>query len=172
MKRREFRMITRSRLVHRHLSMDGFTGEAGILYISGVSEPWKVKNSTGRDILIADEGYTWLQLSPDEGGWWLTVMYDAAGNLKQYYFDITMDNFISENGEPGFTDMYLDIVMEPEGKWRLLDRDELDGALADGDITASEHSLAVKRAEELIARVGGNEKWWRNLCDKIRNEIS
>jgi predicted RNA-binding protein associated with RNAse of E/G family len=172
MKRREFRRITGSRLEHRHMVVEGFSGEAGLLYISQVAEPWIVRNSDGDGVVIADSGYSWLQLSPDQGGWWLTVMYDAEGKLKQYYFDITLENFISEDGEPGFTDLYLDIVMEPGGNWRLLDADELDRALETGSITREEHSLATGSAKKLIRRVDGNEAWWRKLCAGIRAELN
>lgn len=170
MDRREFKRIKESKLRHGHVCMDGFSGYAGVMEIISVTEPWMVKSSLGR-VCIADAGYTWLQLSPDEGGWWLTVMYDPEGNLRQYYFDVTLENFVDEDGMPGFTDLYLDVVMNPGGSWVLLDRDELDGALKSGEITPDEHALAVKRSEKVISQIEGREDVWREICEKAMKMI-
>ena len=171
MARREFSRILRSDLKYTRVSLEGFSGNAGLLDIQEVSAPWKVSGING-EVVIADAGYKWLQLSPDEAGWWLTVMYDTDMKLVQYYFDITLENYILINGEPGFVDLFLDIIMEPGGEWRLIDRDELDVAWRKGRICEKEHALALMRAENLIGRIDGNEGWWRRLCKNCIDILS
>lgn len=170
MKRREFSRIARSELAFCHMETEGFAGWAGLLDISDVSEVWKVRGRNG-EVIIADRGYTWLQLSPDTGGWWLTVMYDPDGRLKQYYFDITLDNFVDSDGVPGFSDLYLDIVLNPDGTWVMLDRDELDAALDSGEISREVHDLAVERAEHVLEMIDGRETYWRTLCANVTEHI-
>ena len=138
---------------------------AGLLDIDAVREPLTVR-SVLREAVIADAGYTWLQLSPDRGGWWLTVMYDQNGDLVQYYFDITLRNFIAEDGEPRFVDLYLDVVMDPAGYWALLDQDELCEARNLQNITESEYRTALERAAYVIGMLDGKEAHWRALCAK------
>ena len=159
---RQFRMA--------RVETEDFCGTAGLIEIGDVLEPLRVR-SVLSEVVIADAGYSWLQLSPDEGGWWLTVMYDAGGELVQYYFDVTLRNYIAQDGEPRFVDLYLDVVMDPTGRWVLLDQDELDEALAAGNITEAEYKLATERAEHVIGMVNGREAYWRALCARCLDDL-
>ena len=125
MYRREFKRITSSSLRWKEIDTGVFTGYAGILDIIDTSEIWKV-SSLGDSTIIAAPGYKWLQLSPHDASWWLTVMYDTEGALVQYYFDIIGNRWLSEAGEPRFCDMFADVVMLPDGKYCVLDREELE----------------------------------------------
>ncbi len=165
MARRTWKRLLGSQFKMTRVEMEGFRGMAGVLEIGTVRAPLRVK-SVLSEVVIADTGYTWLQLGPDRGGWWLTVMYDAKGELVQYYFDITLRNFIAEDGEPRFVDLFLDVVMDPAGRWVLLDQDELCDAWTAGNITEVEYRLALERAAHVIQMVDGKEAHWRAICDK------
>jgi predicted RNA-binding protein associated with RNAse of E/G family len=170
MARKTWKRLTDRQFQMARVETEGFRGMAGLIEIRSVREPLVVK-SVLSEVVIADAGYSWLQLSPDKGGWWLTVMYDANGALVQYYFDVTLRNFIAEDGEPRFVDLYLDVVMDPAGRWVLLDRDELDEALALGNITDAEHALAIARAERVVRMVDGKEPFWRALCGRCMDAV-
>lgn len=170
MQRREFRRITSAKLSWKHVTLSGFSGFAGMLDIEETDGAWLIPSVSGR-ICIAAPGYRWLQLSPSEGGWWLTVMYDTGGELVQYYFDIIARNYLSENGEPRFIDMFLDVVMSSDGQWRLLDASELDAALECGLIDPSAHREAHEQAQSLIGMIDGKEEYWRDLCAHVIKEI-
>ncbi len=166
MQRREWKQFLRRKCLIAAVDTPEFAGHAGLLRILEVSEPFV------RRVTLADSNYTWLQLAPEEGRWWLTVMYDPAGRLLQYYFDITARNFVADSGEPMFEDLFLDIVMQPDGDLILLDRDELDLALERGMITPALHAEALRAADELLAQLRGYEPKWRALCarEKLRLE--
>lgn len=166
MARREFRRITRSSLKSAYVETDGFRGYAGLLSIYETDGQWRVKAPDG-EAVIADAGYTWLQAAPDTGDWWLTVMYDVEGRLVQFYFDIVDSVYISDSGEPRFRDLFLDIVMQPDGSYVTLDMDELDAALLRGEISREQHAAACRRAEKLVSEIEGREEYWSALCDTI-----
>lgn len=171
MARRTWKRLLDKRCRISHVETEGFHGMAGLLKIRDVREPLVVK-SVLREVVVADAGYTWLQLSPDRGGWWLTVMYNDKKELIQYYFDVTLRNFIAPDGEPRFVDLYLDVVMDPDGKWVLLDRDELDDALERGNITEAEHALALTRADHIVRMIRGKQANWRALCARCMDIVT
>ena len=78
MARREWTQILRRETAIIPAEDDDFRGYAGLMRILEVSEPFV------RRVTLADAGYTWLQLAPTDGHWWLTVMYDPDGALNQY----------------------------------------------------------------------------------------
>ena len=171
MARREFTRITRSELFYAYIETAEFSGYAGVLHILGTDGIWEVKSGGSREV-IAAPGYTWLQLAPRDAGWWLTVMYDVSGNLVQYYFDIVDSVYLSEKGEPRFKDLFLDIVMLPDGTYALLDRDELDSAFSEGRIKESQYKKAWNTARKLIDSIEGKENHWRKLCSDIMTDIN
>jgi predicted RNA-binding protein associated with RNAse of E/G family len=57
---------------------------------------------------------------------------------------------VDERGVPCYEDLYLDIVISPEGETLLLDVDELDEALRLGEITQSQYDFAWHEASALL----------------------
>ena len=55
------------------------------------------------------------------------------------------------DGVPWFDDLYLDLVVKPDGFIHEDDRDELDEALRAGDITPAQHRMAIDTADMLRA---------------------
>ena len=165
MARREWTQILRRETAIAPAEDGDFRGYAGLMRILEVTEPFV------RRVTLADAGYTWLQLAPTGGHWWLTVMYDPDGALIQYYFDITWRNYLSPAGEPMFEDLYLDAVMQPDGQVRVLDRDELDAAREAGEITPEQHALAVREKDALLDRLRGHEPEWRMHCARQKARL-
>ena len=165
MKRREWTQILRRQTVIEAVEAPDFRGHAGLMRILEVSRPFV------RRVTLADAGYTWLQLAPRAGHWWLTAMYDPQGRLVQYYFDITWRNFLAPDGEPMFEDLYLDVVMQADGALLLLDRDELEAAFAAEEITSEQRTLALDELDALCARLRGREPEWRRLCAREKARL-
>ena len=126
----------------------GAETEAQLMHIGRVDAPFSVPGKDGR-VVIADTGYGWLQLAPKDGHWWMTAMYTPEGRPVQYYFDITGGNVLTEGADAWFEDMYLDYVLHTDGTLAELDRDELDAALANGEIDA-EMFRAVLQSGEML----------------------
>lgn len=92
-------------------------------------------------------GYNACQLKKN---WSVTTMFDDRDNIIQWYFDITKQNSIDENGQPFYDDLYLDIVVFPSGEVVLFDEDELKEALESGDITQSDFNLAYSEVNKIM----------------------
>lgn len=124
-------------------------GEAALIHIIKAAKTG-IGQFRGEPVVIYRDNYHWLQVCMADCHWWLTAMVDETGEITQYYFDITLENQLLGNRDSWFTDIYLDVVMMPDGRIDLLDADELDDALACGEITAEQHACAHVWAKELI----------------------
>jgi len=116
-------------------------------------------------VLIADAGYAWLQAAEDGGRIWMTAMYDRDGNFVQIYFDITRGNDLSDPENPKFEDLYLDLVVKTDGTLLELDREELDAALARGEVAKPECEAAVEAMERLKKHLAGHMEGFLAYCE-------
>ena len=120
-----------------------------IRFTDGEANYWQTPKA-GR-IQVTGAGMTWLQLIPDDSSHVITIKYFPDGihdsERKNYpvtsnpkyqpsiwYVDIIDGIEYDEDGVAVFIDKYLDVIFTPEGDVKVDDRDELDGALASGDI--------------------------------------
>ena len=71
-----------------------------------------------------ENGCKWLEFYPENSNVAMTVGYDIENNILDWYFDI-IDRVGIQNGNPYFEDLYLDILMTPDNKIKLLDEDEI-----------------------------------------------
>lgn len=140
-----------------------FTSAVGLIHIKSVSEP-SIKHYLNKAVKIVDNDFYWLQFAPKEKQFWLTVMFNEKEELIQYYFDITKENIILDNGESYFYDIFLDIVMLTDGNLFLLDEDELEEALNENTITKDEFVKAHEVADDIMSKLKGNESELREFC--------
>ena len=127
-------------------------GMLGILEIKKVREP-SCKEYDGKELCIAGNQYTWIQYFIDEKNFAITAMLDDQKELVQYYIDVAKDYEIDERGLPYFDDLYLDVVLLPNGKIYVLDEDELEDAYKSGDVTKEEYELAWYTTKWIIAAI-------------------
>lgn len=142
----------------------------GLLYMKRVNAPFFVKSFSKR-IQITGEGYTWLQLAPENEHFWATVMFDEKGNLFQYYFDISYENHLDDPEGAWFYDMILDVVMRPGGDIVKLDRHELIELLKSGEVSKELYDLAVMSERQLISDIAGKETEIRRMCEELRRDL-
>ena len=121
--------------------------------------------------MIYQDDYHWLQIAMADCHWWLTVMVDSSGEITQYYFDITLENQLLASRDSWFTDIYLDVVMMPDGRLDLLDADELDEALQDGEITAEQHQMAHLWAQELMEELPQQLPKLKVFCEELFTQL-
>ena len=91
MRRSDWHRILERKYTVSPCSFQGMEGVVSLLQIQKVTGPLTVKKEDG-DILIADKGFSWLQLAFKEQFFWATVMFDDQGKFLQAYFDITAGN--------------------------------------------------------------------------------
>lgn len=126
-----------------------FNGYASAIFVDKVHERLAFKLGTEEHCLL-DDGYTWILRLPMGENWSLTTMFDDKDNIIEWYFDITKENSLDENGQPFYDDLYLDVVAFPSGDVVLFDEDELKEALESGNITQGEFDLAYREAHKIM----------------------
>jgi len=142
-------------------------GYVSHINIVEVKEKGCINSIDGSKLCIADTGYERLLFLPDGQNWCLTAMYARKKEIIEWYFDITKNNYIDENGIPWYDDLYLDIIIFPDGKILLIDEDELQSALDSGDITQIEYDLAYKAYYELLEKVMLTREYLEQLCNRL-----
>ena len=152
-------------------SFQNMEGVVSLLQIQKVTEPLMVSGENGEKVLIADAGYSWLQVAFKGQFFWATVMYDDKGKFMQGYFDITGGNIFEDMENPTFKDMYLDLVLLSGGRILVLDRDELDEALEKKEITEELHRKTVKEGEKLYQFLQENGEAFLRFCSKWRENL-
>ncbi|KXY31736.1 DUF402 domain-containing protein [Bacillus mycoides] len=140
-------------------------GMLGILDIKKVREP-SYKEYKGKQLCIAGDGYTWMQYFINGENFAITVMLDNQKQLVQYYIDVTKEYKIDERGLPYFDDLYLDVVLLPNGEIYVLDEDELEDAYKIGDVTKEEYELAWNTTKWIIATIKNRKFYWISILDK------
>lgn len=124
-----------------------FTGYICYIKLKNIEKPTIVNNEI-KNICIKDNNYEWIELYPDEGKYVLTIIFDDNNNLIEWYFDISK-NIGLENGIPYEDDLYLDMIITPEGKEIVLDEEELLKAKENKEITIEDVDNAYKTLEIL-----------------------
>lgn len=152
--RSDWKRLIKRAYVQDHIQLAGFSGYVTLIRMDKVAEPLFVRYGD-KKICIADDGYMWLQQFPDGEFHAVTTMFDASGGIVQWYIDICLGNELDERNVPFFRDLYLDIIVLPDGEVIRKDADELEEALRDGIVSESDYKLA-------------STEWW-NLIDRIGN---
>jgi predicted RNA-binding protein associated with RNAse of E/G family len=146
-----------ARLLDRHFEVrrvdrEGFHGYVTRLSIGSVTEPLIVPLD-GTNYRLADAGFTWLQHVPDDSRHTLTTLLDEEGHVIQWYVDIAAATGVDERGIPWWDDLFLDVVIQPNGSIHLLDEDELEEALAAGEVSAQDYELAHAEARRIMESI-------------------
>lgn len=165
MYRTDWTRITKRDYISRPFLRNGRRGREALLLIRDITAPLTVC-SAGKPVKIVERGYSWLQIAIEGETHWLTAMFDENGTLLQVYFDITAGNCFGQPDNPTFRDMYLDIVLSPEGKTELLDEEELTEALMQKKITKEEHDRALKDSDALQQYLLAH---WTEVIERCRH---
>lgn len=170
MRRSDWHRILERRYTVRPCTFQGMEGVVSLLEIQKVTHPLTVRYESG-DVLIADAGYSWLQLAFKDQFFWATVMFDDNGEFMQGYFDITDGNTFEDMENPKFQDMYLDLVLLDDGRIQVLDQDELDEALEQKEISEEQHQHAMQEGERLYQFLQENKEELVKFCAEWREKL-
>jgi uncharacterized protein len=134
----------------------GFHGWIAEFKMIRVREPLFVL-SLERSVCIADAGFTWLNYLRDAANHVITAMYDSSGATVQWYIDIVLEHGLDERGVPYFDDLYLDVVVDPDGRFEVQDADELEAALNTNIISQAQFDLAWLETNRLVSLLESGE---------------
>jgi uncharacterized protein len=152
--RSEWKRILKRKYAQAFIDTNEFKGYITLLNTIKVMKPLRV-NYVGKSVCIVDDGYMWLQQFPLEKNHSVTTMFDANGDIVQWYIDICYQNSIVNN-VPYMDDLYLDIVLLPTGEVIVKDADELEEAFSRGLINQSLYDLAWDELNHLKALINNN----------------
>lgn len=150
--RSDWKRILQRKYAQSFIDTKEFKGHLTLLNTIQVSKPLFV-NYGEKNVCIVDDGFMWLQQFPSNKNHCVTTMFDANGNVVQWYIDICLCNG-ADNGIPWWDDLFLDIILLPSGEIFVIDADELEDALSNGVISKQHYDLAwneVKTLKSLIS---------------------
>lgn len=145
--RSDWKRIIQREYTKSYVEKKEFTGHITLINMIKVTEPLWVQYGEKR-ICIVDDHYMWLQHFPIGKNYSVTTMFDANGEIVQWYIDICYEIGI-ENNVPWVDDLILDIVVLPTGEIIQLDDDELEEALESGSINQQKYDLARDEATRI-----------------------
>lgn len=114
-----------------------------------VKKIWSVPRENAKEDTILADGYKWLQIYGLEESAVVSVVYTDKNEFVETYFDIAKEIFKKEE-VPYAYDLYLDVVQTNKGKFLVLDKNELEEALENKDITKDDYKLAIKTSKEIM----------------------
>ncbi len=130
----------------------------------------EIKITTPEGKVIIDNHYTLLEFYNYDSKVKLSTFYDNNDEIIEWYFDIAKE-IGKENGVPYEDDLFLDIVVQPDGTITLLDENELNLALDTSVITDEEYKMAYEEANKLISKLTGNIDKLKSFTDKYLNHF-
>ncbi len=144
----------------RRLRLPGFAGQACLHRIEAVTAPLiKVKPVPPPNrFRIADAGFCWLTLLPDEGNFAVTGILNESGEVYQVYVDLILDK-----GEDWFLDALIDVILFDDGRVFVDDLDELERARAGGEITDEQAASLLALARRIEHSMKAEPGRWTNL---------
>lgn len=147
------------------IKKDDFIGKISLINIKKINKEFTVKRPDGSESTLLKEDYNWMTIFPENKKYCITVMYDNNWNILQWYFDIARDICKYENEIPYNEDMYLDVVLLPNGKYYILDEDDLKQALNDGLINNKEYIEAYNTTKDITKMLDNNFNEFKKFTD-------
>lgn len=129
-----------------------FTGDICYYHFKDIAEKMYIPN--GKCIL--DDGYEWIEFYDYNSKIKLSAVYDDKSTIIEWYFDVAR-RIGKENNVPYEDDLYLDVVVRPNGEIILLDEDELKEAYDRFEVSKAEFEMAYDEANKLIEKLTGNK---------------
>lgn len=143
-----------------------FVGNISLIKINRVYKNWYVDEE---ERCILGNDFRWLIIYPKDENYCITAMYNEKREIAEWYIDIARELGV-ENGIPYEDDLYLDVVIVPDGRIHLLDENELEEAYNKLEITKQEYDMAYKVANNIINNVNReNIDRLRRFSDKYLN---
>ena len=124
-------------------------------------------------VLGMGDGYYIFEVISKYDNYALRIFLDDKKQVVEYYFDIIKESGIDpESKIPYFYDLYLDVVLTPNGEPYVVDEDELEEALNNKDITKEEYDLAIATKDKLLEEIkNGTNKLLNMDYQKYLNDF-
>lgn len=144
----EWKCILSKDLECKYVESDLLNGYISLLHIHEVSEP-QVWRFNGEDLVVCDKGVKWLTILPKDDFYCITAMMNQQNEVVVWYIDMIAGQGKDIDGVAYIDDLYLDLVVYPDGTVLEDDMDELEEALRNGDISQELFDLAIETCGRL-----------------------
>ena len=141
--------VENGNLIIRNFNNSDFVGDIALIKFNKMYKPYMVEKI---NLCMANDNYKWLEFYDYNKRYRLTAMYNDKNEIIEWYFDIAR-KIGNENGLPYEDDLYLDVVVTPNGDIILLDEEELRDALVKMEVTKKEYDKAYQEARILIEKL-------------------
>lgn len=143
-----WKCILSKEMTGKRVNGDFFEGYLGLIKIQQVSEAQKW-GIDGKATVICDRGMKWLSILPQNDFYCITAIMNEKNDILVWYIDMIAGQGTDADGMPWFDDLYLDLIVSPNGSIKVDDMDELEEALRQKDITQEQFDLALHTADQL-----------------------
>lgn len=124
-----------------------------------------------REIIVADNGYKWLVISPNHENYVITMYMDNKMKPILWYIDIIDEKGTDRDGVYYYNDMFLDIIVSSTFQIIEDDRDELEMALKRGIISNEQYKMVNEIACALTDKLEKEPTWILDLSQDILKKI-
>ena len=144
-----------------------FVGDVALIKFNKMNKPYMIENI---NLCMANDNYKWLEFYDYNKKYRLTAMYNENNEIIEWYFDIAR-KIGKEKGMPYEDDLYLDVVLTPEGDIKLLDEYELKNSFDRFEVNKSDYEMAYNEAKQLMNKLQNNKDTLKILTDKYLKEM-
>lgn len=165
---------------YRQMELNGgdFKGLVCLIELAGEGDTYWGFEKAGQT-KVTGRGMVWLQLAPAGTERLITIMFAPAlrdpaeedraeyppFRVSAWYVDVIERIEYDEDGVAAYVDKYLDVIATPAGDLFVDDRDELDAALASGDITRGQYDAALREADRILS------EWFSDIAETERRSL-
>lgn len=121
-------------------------------------------NAFGKELVVADDGYNWLVISPKDEHYVITLFMDSKMHPIICYVDMIDGIGTDDDGIYYYNDIFLELLISMEMDIEELDRDELDQAARENLISMDQKKLAIDTADYLKQKINGDNNWLIEFC--------
>ena len=144
-----------------------FVGDIALIKFNKMNKPYMIEDT---NLCMANDNYKWLEFYDYNKKYMLTAMYNKDNEIIEWYFDIAR-KIGKENGMPYEDDLYLDIVVTPNGDIKLLDEDELKNAFKRFEVNKLDYEMTYNEAKQLMNKLKNNKGTLKEFTDKYLKEM-
>ncbi len=155
-------------LIYKQISFDENNFKGDVCYYDFIDVKKKITIPNGKFIL--ENQYKWLEFYDYNSKVRLTAIYNEKNEIVEWYFDIAKI-IGKENGTPFEDDLYLDVVVTPEGKIVLLDEDELEEAYSKLEVNKIDYDMAYQEANLLMSKLKNKVRELKRYTDKYLEKM-
>lgn len=124
-----------------------------------VNKPFIISNG----VKVIDDGYYIVEITPKNENYNVRVYLNDKKEIIEHYIDVSLENGLDADAKiPYYDDLYTDITIIND-EVKILDLNELKGALEAEKISKDDYELAEKTKEKLLFEIKNKNNKYVNM---------